>query len=963
MSQQFQPALVSLRGWRDHQILELLCHSFLQPSFCIMLFAAACSAQQCVSAVFMAGVCMSFCLILTTTLRSLVVFCRGASFDIGASEAPLMPPLAANISQSFRAFLQSLLNRLGPKSKRSPGTACFAQLLSADHIDNNFFASRWTPEARVGVASPATSGASSEAKHRRYQSTCGLPMQCLNPRIMLSTSLCSAIMPVFLFSRVFLHTAFMQIFSPNMSAWYRLPPAAVVLPQELPLFACAFEHELAGGRMAFLFPLRANAGVLCSILGRQRLIPNIAKILFTLAALACYPFRCCLIFNLQRARLATCLCAPTFQILALKRVGGLPATPACRSVPLPRFFALLVRCLWQLGVVLRTTLSWLHLCGWCPILMMLVCGCCLHWLACVSLLAAPASVRSRCGSSPGGCCFCVAARCLCAPLAQVPQPRVVSSIKCLRSASWRQPLLSMQALDAYMIFLCCFRCLRRAFWPAKLRPPQPVWCMSMPRSLRLLCAFIGGWRVLRRVLGILLCVALVLCLKGRPRKPKPEPLARAPLATRWPTRKTTHPAASAQRLPRPPGPGLDPRSLRGPSRAPNNDASPSPVHRSQLGPSPPSPPAPQTAATPHLPVLWSALTVLKEGRRYLFRPPTSRAKTCSRRLHPPQRRGLLLITLILSLWCVPNWASTGRLPVSYRRGPCHVAHDSAVRCWSGQLCAARATFSSCAFVPYGHNRQRGRRHPVWALQGLLRTLLACVVPSCLAPSLVLHWTEGARAFLGDVAAGHHSWLLHAAGFLCAACLLLVLRWGSTRQCWSSRVAVQQGGGRRVSHLRLLFYLCLLLIAPVAGMDHVSSCAAAEPLPPQVHHKRSLGRAVRRASAQAFTFYKGKRVSYKDLTGHTRPTAPCRFWPTAASHRVGARQSLTVAPSGRRLRLFCWNCGGMGDSKYAEFNHWLDTRGQDVDVALVTETHWKCKSEDASTGLYSRSAERGMFLQS
>ena len=161
-----------------------------------------------------------------------------------------MPSLTANLSQSFCAFLQSLLNRLGPKSKRSPGTAWFAQLLSADHLDNTFFASRWTPEARVGVASPATLGASSEAKH---QSTCGLPMQCLNPRTLLSTSLCSVNMLVFLFSHVFLHTPLMQIFSPNMSIWNRLPLAAFDTPQELSLLICALAIKLAGGRMAFLF--------------------------------------------------------------------------------------------------------------------------------------------------------------------------------------------------------------------------------------------------------------------------------------------------------------------------------------------------------------------------------------------------------------------------------------------------------------------------------------------------------------------------------------------------------------------------------------------------------------------------------------------------------------------------------------------------------------------------------------
>ena len=365
-----------------------------------------------------------------------------------------MPPFAANLSQSSCALLKSLVNRL------SPGTTCFAQLPFADHFDNNIFASRWTPEARVGVASPATSGASSEAKHRRHQSTCGLPMQCLNPRTMLSTSLCSASMPVFLFSHVFLHTAFMQIFSPNMSTWYRSSPAVVALPQALSLFPCALAHELAGSRMAFLSSPRANAGELCNILGRQRLISNIAKISFALAALACSSCCRCLFFNLQRARPATCLCAPAFQILALKWVGGLPATPACRSLPLPQFLALLVLYLWKLGLVLRLALGWLlwYFCSWCLIPQMLVSDCCLHQLACVSLLAAPASVRSRCGSSPGGCCVCIAARCLCAPLAQAHQPRIVSSSTYLYGASWCQPFLCMSALVVFMPFLSCLRC-------------------------------------------------------------------------------------------------------------------------------------------------------------------------------------------------------------------------------------------------------------------------------------------------------------------------------------------------------------------------------------------------------------------------------------------------------------------------------------------------------------------------
>ena len=36
--------------------------------------------------------------------------------------------------------------------------------------------------------------------------------------------------------------------------------------------------------------------------------------------------------------------------------------------------------------------------------------------------------------------------------------------------------------------------------------------------------------------------------------------------------------------------------------------------------------------------------------------------------------------------------------------------------------------------------------------------------------------------------------------------------------------------------------------------------------------------------------------------------------------------------------------------YAEFNHWLDTRGQNIDVALVTETHWKLEMDPCTWSL-------------
>ena len=198
-----------------------------------------------------------------------------------------------------------------------------------------------------------------------------------------------------------------------------------------------------------------------------------------------------------------CAC---FQIFALKRVEGLPGPPACRSVPPPWSLALPALCMAKLGLAFRLAFDRLpgHFCGWCLIFMLSMIDCCLHWFTCVSLLAAPASVRSSSGPPLGGCYFYTAARGSCAPLAQVSQSRVVSSSTYLHGVPWCSPLLPAPALDVCVVFLCCLRCLRWPFWAVQLRPFLPVWCMSMPRSLWLLCAFQRGWHALRRILGILL---------------------------------------------------------------------------------------------------------------------------------------------------------------------------------------------------------------------------------------------------------------------------------------------------------------------------------------------------------------------------------------------------------------------------------------------------------------------------
>ena len=155
-------------------------------------------------------------------------------------------------------------------------------------------------------------------------------------------------------------------------------------------------------------------------------------------------------------------------------------------------------------------------------------------LTCVSLLAAPASVRSSCGSYPGGCCICIAARSLCAPLAQVPQPRVVSLSTYLHGTPWCPPSMPVQVLSFYVLCLCCLRCFNWAFWAAWLRPLLSVRCMCVPRSIRLLCVLLEGWHALRRALGILFGVTL---LRGQLRAPGP--LARVQSAPRRPMMMTT----------------------------------------------------------------------------------------------------------------------------------------------------------------------------------------------------------------------------------------------------------------------------------------------------------------------------------------------------------------------------------------------------------------------------------------
>ena len=107
-------------------------------------------------------------------------------------------------------------------------------------------------------------------------------------------------------------------------------------------------------------------------------------------------------------------------------------------------------------------------------------------------------------------------------------------------------------------------------------------------------------------------------------------------------------------------------------------------------------------------------------------------------------------------------------------------------------------------------------------------------------------------------------------------------------------------------------------------------------------KRSYHRAVRRATLQGSTTYRGRHHTVRTLgatptalnasvhsTSHTTPRQP---------HRP---------PTANRCRIVSWNTGGLTSTGVLEIETWLENcqqQGSPVHLCILTETHWSFTSE-------------------
>ena len=108
-------------------------------------------------------------------------------------------------------------------------------------------------------------------------------------------------------------------------------------------------------------------------------------------------------------------------------------------------------------------------------------------------------------------------------------------------------------------------------------------------------------------------------------------------------------------------------------------------------------------------------------------------------------------------------------------------------------------------------------------------------------------------------------------------------------------------------------------------------------------KRALCRAIHRASKNEdhYTWYRGRRLHLHDLqAGEHTSRAAKGDDPPSAQHRGLRPPPDRPAP---RLRIVCWNCGGLTSTLYQEVLLWLheeEQAGRPVDVFSIVETSWR-----------------------
>ena len=102
-------------------------------------------------------------------------------------------------------------------------------------------------------------------------------------------------------------------------------------------------------------------------------------------------------------------------------------------------------------------------------------------------------------------------------------------------------------------------------------------------------------------------------------------------------------------------------------------------------------------------------------------------------------------------------------------------------------------------------------------------------------------------------------------------------------------------------------------------------------------KRAYRRAVGRAQMNGHTMYRGRRLTFQQLTGQsTHPS------------RQSQRGDVQAPNPESRIRLLCWNVGGLSNSVLDELYCWLDLpANREYKIVLLQETHWTFSSEWAA----------------
>ena len=113
-------------------------------------------------------------------------------------------------------------------------------------------------------------------------------------------------------------------------------------------------------------------------------------------------------------------------------------------------------------------------------------------------------------------------------------------------------------------------------------------------------------------------------------------------------------------------------------------------------------------------------------------------------------------------------------------------------------------------------------------------------------------------------------------------------------------------------------------------------------------KRALRRARARAEREGGTNYRGRWFTAEELSRTRRGIAPI---PTAVPKNSAKQNSTSVTKvTSRRIRCVTFNISGASSSAWQECMAWLQDNQQQVDIALVQETHWRTEgSRDFVSG--------------